>query len=245
MSDEAYQDILHGKGYHLLKEVISPDEAATVRDLALSKLDEGVDQNGQIAIRSTLHWGPIIQNMVTNPRLLNLAHRLLGEDATLGAVTARILPPNCPPGGLHVDYPYWAMNPGLPVDPALMMQVIWMMEPFTEHNGGTWVAPGSQLWTGAPELERFEANAMQAIGNAGDAVVSHGLLWHRTAINHADKPRVAILINYTQLAVRPLTQLGPFDDEFIANASEPLKALLAVDMQKALGRRLRAHAQQT
>jgi ectoine hydroxylase-related dioxygenase (phytanoyl-CoA dioxygenase family) len=86
---------------------------------------------------------------------------------------------------------------------------------------------------------------MQAIGNAGDAVVSHGLLWHRTAINHADKPRVAILINYTQLAVRPLTQLGPFDDEFIANASEPLKALLAVDMQKALGRRLRAHAQQT
>lgn len=245
MSDEAYQDILHGKGYHLLKEVISPDEAATVRDLALSKLDEGIDQNGQIAIRSTLHWGPIIQNMVTNPRLLNLAHRLLGEDATLGAVTARILPPNCPPGGLHVDYPYWAMNPGLPVDPALMMQVIWMMEPFTEHNGGTWVAPGSQLWTGAPELERFEANAMQATGNAGDAVVSHGLLWHRTAINHADKPRVAILINYTQLAVRPLTQLGPFDDEFIANASEPLKALLAVDMQKALGRRLRAHAQQT
>lgn len=244
MTADAYTDLLHGNGYHLLREVISAEEAAEVRNLALSKLDEGIDQNGQIAIRRTLHWGPIIQNMVTNPRLLSLAHRLLGDDATLGAVTARILPPNCPLGGLHVDYPYWAMNPGMPVDPALMMQVIWMMEPFTEHNGGTWVAPGSQQWTGAPELERFEANAIQATGNAGDAVVSHGLLWHRTAINHSDKPRVAILINYTQLAVRPLTQLGPFTDEFIDNASEPLKTLLGLDIERALGRRVRTHTQQ-
>ena len=245
MEGDAYDDILHGNGYHLLRGVISPDEADTVRSLALSKLDEGIDQNGQIAIRKTLHWGSIIHNMVTNPRLLSLAHRLLGEDATLGAVTARILPPNCPLGGLHIDYPYWAMNPGLPVDPALIMQVIWMMEPFTEQNGGTWVAPGSQLWTGAPELERFEANAIQATGNAGDAVVSHGLLWHRTAINHSDRPRVAILINYTQLAVRPLTNLGPFDDDFVDGASEPLKTLLALDLERALAKRVKTHAQQT
>ena len=243
MTTDPYNDLLSGNGYHVLDQVITPEAAAKVRELVLSRLDEGVDQNGQIAIRNILHWGPTIQDLVTNPRLLDLAHRLLGDDATLGAVTARVLPPNCPLGGLHVDYPYWAMNPGMPVDPALMMQVIWMMEPFTEPHGGTWVAPGSQLWTGTPELERFQANAIQATGNAGDALVSHGLLWHRTAINHADAPRVAILINYTQLAVRPLTTLGPFDADFIAGASEPLKALLALDVDKALGRRIKAHSQ--
>ena len=244
MSEQAYNDLLHGNGYHLLKGVISPEDAAAVRAMALSRLDEGVDQNGQIAIRNILHWGADVQRMVTNPRLLELAHRLLGADATLGAVSARILPPNCPLGGLHVDYPYWAMNPGMPVDPALMMQVIWMMEPFTERNGGTWVAPGSQLWTGAPDQDRFSADAIQVSGDAGDAVVSHGLLWHRTAVNHAEQPRVAILINYTQIAVRPLTALGPFDDEFIDQASDELKALLALDVDKALRRRVRNHTQQ-
>ena len=143
MSDEAYDDLLHGNGYHLLREVITPKQANAIRELALTRLDEGADQNGQIAIRNILPWGEMIHELVTNPRLLSLAHRLLGHDATLAAVSARVLPPDCPLGGLHVDYPYWAMNPGLPVDPALMMQVIWMMEPFTEYNGGTWIAPGS------------------------------------------------------------------------------------------------------
>ena len=245
MSDEAYNDLLHGNGYHQLRGVISAQEAAAVRDLTLTRLGEGLDQNGQIAIRNILHWGPTIQNMVTNPTLLGLAHRLLGDDATLGAVSARVLPPNCPPGGLHVDYPYWAMNPGLPVDPALMMQVIWMMEPFTEHNGGTWVAPGSQQWTGAPNMERFEKHAIQATGDAGDAVVSHGLLWHRTAVNHADQPRVAILINYTQIAVRPLTTMGPFDDAFIDSASDELRSLLALDIDETLRRRVMKHTEQS
>ena len=164
MSEEAYNDLLHGNGYHLLKEVITPARANAVRELALTRLEEGADQNGQIAIRNILPWGEMIHDLVTNPKLLGLAHRLLGHDATLAAVSARILPPNCPPGGLHVDYPYWAMNPGLPVDPALMMQVIWMMEPFTEQNGGTWVAPGSQLWDGEPCEERFIKHAIQATG---------------------------------------------------------------------------------
>ena len=99
MTDDAYDDLLRGDGYHLLRSVISAEEAATVRDLVLSRLDEGVDQNGQIAIRNILHWGPTIQNMVTHPRLLGLAHKLLGNDATLGAVSARVLPPNCHPAG--------------------------------------------------------------------------------------------------------------------------------------------------
>ena len=243
MSDEAYDDLLHGNGYHLLREVITPEQANAVRELALTRLDEGADQNGQIAIRNILPWGEMIHELVTNPRLLSLAHRLLGHDATLAAVSARVLPPECPLGGLHVDYPYWAMNPGLPVDPALMMQVIWMMEPFTEHNGGTWVAPGSQLWGGRPDEAQFSEHAIQATGNAGDAVVSHGLLWHRTAVNHSDRPRVAILINYTQIAVRPMTTMGPFDDAFVENSSDELRTLLALDVERALRRRALGHTQ--
>ena len=56
---------------------------------------------------------------------------------------------------------------------------------------------------------------------------------------------VAILINYTQLAVRPLTNLGPFYDDFVDGASEPLKTLLALDLERALAKRVKTHAQQT
>ena len=54
MSEEAYDDLLHGNGYHLLKEVITPEQANAGRELALTRLDEGADQNGQIAIRNIL-----------------------------------------------------------------------------------------------------------------------------------------------------------------------------------------------
>ena len=60
MSDEAYDDLLHGNGYHLLREVITPEQANAVRELALTRLDEGADQNGQIAIRNILPWGEMI-----------------------------------------------------------------------------------------------------------------------------------------------------------------------------------------
>jgi hypothetical protein len=60
-------------------------------------------------------------------------------------------------------------------------------------------------------------------------------------VNHSDHPRVAILINYTQIAVRPMTTMGPFDDTFVENASDELRALLALDVEKALRRRALGH----
>jgi ectoine hydroxylase-related dioxygenase (phytanoyl-CoA dioxygenase family) len=193
-----------------------------------------------VRLGNIIEWGADFEALVTHPKLLTIARALLGDDTTLGAFSARVLMPGCQPGALHIDFPYWAMNLGMPVEPALMMQVIWMMEPFTAENGGTWVAPGSQRWSGRPDVEKFAPHATQATGQAGDAIVSHGLLWHRTARNRSNNPRVAILINYTQLTVRPMTPLGLFSDEFIEAASPDLRALLSFDYPAALGRRIAA-----
>jgi hypothetical protein len=67
-------------------------------------------------------------------------------------------------------------------------------------------------------------------GSQFEALVSHGLLWHRT--------RVAVLINYTQLTVRPMAPWGPFTDEFNDAASPALRTLLAFDYGESLRRRL-------
>jgi hypothetical protein len=235
---QAHEALIRGEGFTVLSSLMTEGEAARVRDSILNHLEQAVDERDGVArLSNLLAVDTSFDAYVTNPMLLGLAHRMLGPDARLAALGARVLMPGCELGGLHVDYPYWAMDPGMPVEPALMLQVIWMLEPFTKDNGGTWVAPGSQAWGEYPSEKRFADSAVQITGNAGDAVVSHGLLWHRTAKNRTDEPRVALLINYSQLAIQPMTPMGPFTDEYRAGASAELRALLGFDHGRALRNR--------
>ncbi len=237
-ADDAYAALTSGRGFTVLEGLLSAEAASQAREKVLARLDQAAhDDDGVMRLSNLLAWEDGFEDLVTHPRLLALAHRMLGRDARLAAVGGRILMPDCALGGLHVDYPYWAMDPGMPVEPPLMMQVIWMLEPFTAENGGTWVAPGSQAWGKYPDEAQFNDSAVQATGAAGDAVVSHGLLWHRTAINRAEKPRVALLINYSQLAIQPMTEMGPFSEDFRTAASPEMKSLLGFDHGRALGRR--------
>lgn len=230
--------LIEGDGFAQLKGLITPEHAQRVRKRLLARLDSAASlQDGVLRVPDLFGLGDEVASLVTHPRLLAAAHELLGKDATLASYSGRVLMPGCDIGALHVDWPYWAMNPGMPADPPLMLQVIWMMEPFGSTNGGTLVAPASQRWQGPLDLERFNAHAVQVEGEAGDAILSHGLLWHRTAINRASEPRVAVLINYTQLTVRPMAPLGPFTDDFMERASPELRALLAVDYHAAVRRR--------
>jgi ectoine hydroxylase-related dioxygenase (phytanoyl-CoA dioxygenase family) len=231
-------ELINGNGFSRLDGVIDATQAATLRTTMLDRLDTGTNVGeGVLRLGKLLEWGEDFAALATHPRILAIAHQLLGPDAALAAFSGRVLMPDCEMGAIHVDWPYWAMNPGMPADPPLMMQVIWMMEPFNETNGGTLVAPGSQHWDQDIDPNRFKDNAIHATGAAGDALVSHGLLWHRTALNRAEQPRVAVLINYTQLTVRPMMPLGPFSDEFREAASAELSTLLGFDYANSIGKR--------
>lgn len=228
-----------GAGFHVLKRLIEPESADQVRDFVLGHLDQGhVNSPGDINLNNLLDRHPMFESLVTNPRLLAVAHELLGDDAKLASFSAKVLMPGCGKGRLHIDYPYWAMDAGMPVEPALMMQVIWMMQPVSSANGGTWVAPGSQHHHVPVDIDRFKEEANQITGNAGDAFMSHGLLWHQTAINHSEEPRVAVLINFSQLSIRPMREMGPFTEDFLARASPELKELLPIDYPASLKARL-------
>ena len=114
-------------------------------------------------------------------------------------------------------------------------QVIWMLEDFTPENGAPVFAPGSQKLCSPPDLVHFSKMVQKLTGKAGSVVISHGLCWHDTSINSAQKPRVSILGNYAPKFVRPLEDpLHDMQQEVLDRASPKLKQLLGFEFKSDL-----------
>ena len=180
-------------GFYIIENVISAAEADQVRQISLDLAEEDL-MNGRDhsyadgkcrRVWAIVGKDPIFRRLIQHPTIIDAWKHILGNDVVASTFTANIVYPGAESSGWHVDYPYWAMDPGMPVRPALMLQVIWMMEPFSKANGGTWVAPGSQKYLTHVDNALFAKEAIQLKGNAGDAIISHGLLWHRTAVNYS------------------------------------------------------------
>jgi ectoine hydroxylase-related dioxygenase (phytanoyl-CoA dioxygenase family) len=234
-------EIIEGKGYVLLPEVLSATQAEEARSLVL-KLAQEERQQGKSLIDGQrerlfglVYKGEIFELMVQHPRVIEIIEAILGEDMTLSGCSAHILNPGATNMGVHIDYPYFTMKPPFPASPVMNIQVIWMVEEFTEDNGAPVFAPGSQKLCSPPDLVEFPKVSYKTLGKAGSLVLSHGLCWHDTSVNSALEPRVSILANYTAKFVRPmLDPLRDIQQEVIERASPKLKQLLGYQFQSAI-----------
>lgn len=230
---EMIDEITHGKGYVLLPNLITPNEAAEARQLIL-ELAERRCKTNQLIVRENkerlyglIHKANIFAQMAQHESLLSVIEAIIGEDAILGGFSAHILHPGAKSMGIHVDYPYWAMTSPFPKYPVLELQVIWLMEDFTADNGAPLFAAGTQNLATKPNGEEFAAIAQKITGKAGSAVISHGLCWHDTSDNNSDRPRVSVLGNYTPQYIHPLeNNLFDYQPEAMENAPPRLKKLL-------------------
>jgi len=239
--------LIDGQGFVLIPNLIDASDAAQARSRALEvaaspssasfgKLNEKIRQQH---VRGLLAHGEIFERLVQHPALIEIAEAMLGDDMTLGAYSARILHPGAIEMGVHIDYPYWAMRGPFTLRPPLMVQVIWMLQDFTETNGATLVAPRSQLRCARPNREYFAREAIKITGAAGDAIISHGLLWHDTSQNHTEQPRVALLINYGLKVIRPLdSEIAKVPPAVLERATPKLRQLLGLEFGNSLARDL-------
>ncbi|MBW4581304.1 MAG: phytanoyl-CoA dioxygenase family protein [Tildeniella nuda ZEHNDER 1965/U140] len=234
-------EILHGKGYVLIPNVLSVDQAAEARSLVL-KLADLERQTGKLFVHEQkerlyglVYKGEIFEQMVQHPVILPFLEAVLGDDMLLGDFSAHILAPGAASMGTHVDYPYWAMKPPFPAKPVMMLQTIWMLEDFTETNGATLIAPGTQTSCLPPDLIQFAETAEKIIGKAGSIVISHGLCWHDTAPNLTSEPRVSILGNYNPKFIHPIQDpMRDVQQAVIDRATPKLKQLLGLEFQTSL-----------
>jgi ectoine hydroxylase-related dioxygenase (phytanoyl-CoA dioxygenase family) len=241
------EQLIDGDGFVLIPNLMAASEAAEARSRVLeiasspsaAELGRRNERSGQQHVRGLLAHGEIFERIVQHPAIIEIAEAMLGDDMTLGAYSARIVHPGSLEMGVHVDYPYWAMRGPFALRPPLLVLVIWMLQYFTEHNGATLVAPRSQLRCARPSREQFAREAIKITGAAGDAIISHGLLWHDTSQNHTTEPRVAVLINYGLKVIRPLdSEIAKVPLPVMERATPKLRQLLGLEFASALTRDL-------
>ena len=230
---ELTEEIIRGKGYVVLPDLLSLKETTEARNLIL-ELARQEKQNGKLVVQGKkerlyglIYKSEVFAKLVQDELILSIIEAILGEDIILGGFSAHILNPGSKRMGIHVDYPYWAMSSPFPRYPILEIQVIWMMEDFTADNGAPLFAAGTQNLATKPDKRKFERTAEKITGTAGTAIISHGLCWHDTSLNKSDRPRVSLLANYTPQYVHPLeNNLFDFQPEASENFSPELKKLL-------------------
>jgi len=80
----------------------------------------------------------------------------------------------------------------------LMVQLLVMLDDFSEENGATYLLSGSHRLRERPADDVFFADAARAVGPAGSIVVFNSNLWHAAGVNHSARPRRALTLAFTR-----------------------------------------------
>lgn len=181
-------------------------------------------------VNMLINKGEVFSSLALHPLVTQIMTRLLGEHYLLSCCDAQIKHPGSGPMPLHTDQ--WWMPPPMPaggahVRPASMVRgdgqapepiateafiaplavgnVMWMVSDFTVDNGATRLVPGSHRSGQQPDPSApSEIPAVAATGQAGDALVFDGRLWHGAGANLTNATRYGITCAFCGPQFRPL-----------------------------------------
>ena len=83
-------------------------------------------------------------------------------------------------------------------DVKIMVQMLVMLDDFTEENGATYLLSGSHKQDQKPEEGFFYANADRAVGKKGSIVLFDSNLWHAAGVNQTQQQRRALTLGFTR-----------------------------------------------
>lgn len=186
---------LDDEGYLLLPDIITPEQAARMRQ-AMEELfarektgqPEGASECGNMQNKSDA-----FDVCFTHPRVLAaIAHVLQYEFKSLG-IHSRPNPPGLPRGGLHVD---WGGDPPVAGEYSVCNSM-WPLTDFTEENGATSVVPGSHRWGRKPPDVPAEALAIhpgeiQLTALVGTVIIFNSHTWHSANANRSAAARPGV-----------------------------------------------------
>ncbi len=224
-------------GYCVLDRVLSSAEVIKLRaridEVAVREEAEGSSwhSHGNQRIFMLLNRGEEFVSLTEDPVALDLAEQVLGPDLLLSSITANITRPGNEPQQLHTDQQY-VQEPWLY---PLTVQVVWMLDDFTEENGATRIVPRSHLWGRAPAGP--EPGTVRLLGAAGSVGYLDGRVWHGTGANTtASERRRGIFAYYCAPYLRQQENVfRSLDPDVRRKLSPRMRRLLGYDIWYGLG----------
>ncbi|MCC8243007.1 phytanoyl-CoA dioxygenase family protein [Saccharothrix luteola] len=189
---------------------------------------------GNYRITALLNHGPEFVALAEHPTALALTEQLLGPHHLLSSITAHVTLPGNTAQSVHADQQYIPE----PWSYAMGTQACWLLDDFTEANGGTVILPGSHLAGRAPTKEEVTAATTVSItATAGSLLVLDGRVWHRAGVNTTpDTIRRGIFAHYCSPFIRQqenfFRSLRP---EVRSGLSPTMRRLLGYDIWEGLG----------
>jgi ectoine hydroxylase-related dioxygenase (phytanoyl-CoA dioxygenase family) len=229
---------LDDKGYCVVPGVLSPAEVATLKqrlvEQAAGERARGVAfRDGGASLPNQRVWmllnkGRVFRDLMLHPVIEQLMGHLLGPDFMLSSFTANIAHPGGEPMVLHTDQGYVGFWTPVPV----VANIAWMLDDFTEANGGTRLVPRSHLdQTATPRSSAFvpqapanmptQEDTIGAEGAAGSILCFDGRIWHGTGANRSDQPRHALLSYHCRPFIRQQENFVLGLDPAIRQAERP------------------------
>lgn len=241
------RELLEGDGVVLLKGVFDRERIARARAI-LDRETETARETGshfnqgtqdpllqrRIWFTRLVELDPDIARLVEDPMIYAPMQAFLGDEFVMGSMCSSRIMPGFGGQEPHVDYPYWdiyrrgtfpmQINASFPLN----AQAVILIDPFTEENGATALAPGSQdqLRYPVPE-DDFFGRCIRLTGEPGDVVLFYGAAWHCAMPNRSKGSRTGILVEFLPKFVKPIEDmLTGLDKDFLDGASPQMRQLL-------------------
>ena len=198
---------LHVDGWHVEPGVIPPAEVDSVRiSVETSSITKEKKMQGVNSETSLISKDQSLAPYLAHEGVLKVVESFLGHHFKISFTTAIINNPGNERGVWHSDWPFNQNNAGhiqAPYHDAVThLTTIWMLSPFSPQTGGTLIVPGSHRSNNNPSgnmgidpLAQYPTE-MNATGDAGSVLFFDSRLWHATATNLGDKPRVGVAVRF-------------------------------------------------
>ncbi len=204
MSQNPVQDLLT-RGYCVLESIVpvAQAEAMTQRCYELhqdpANLDLMQDPNDDLyqTLFGLANLDEATWEFAAHPAVLEVVRGVLETDARIGAICSKWVKPGSRAGGVHVDST-GDLPKRLPENPWLVNSM-WMLSDFTEHNGATLIAPGSHTKRERPPRGFPPDDPMmkKITGPQGSVVLWHAGVWHANGANTSqNEQRMGLNISY-------------------------------------------------
>jgi ectoine hydroxylase-related dioxygenase (phytanoyl-CoA dioxygenase family) len=205
---------LRENGFHIVRNVLSPDELGSVQaaiDSTLAKMSERgvsthvpiIDPNdANLRLNNLPDWDSAFVDLLRNPTARALVEITLGAHHILSNFTGNIALPGSKSMKVHADQ---ALVIPPPWNEPWAMNIIWCIDDVHEANGATRYVPGSHRWKTFQDVPADIADRTVAFSApAGSLIAMEGRLWHTSGANvSADERRAMLFAYYSTDFIRP------------------------------------------